>query len=43
MADAKARVRELEADVRKLTLEKDILKKRWRTSRGSRREVRLHP
>jgi transposase-like protein len=27
MVDAQARVRELEAEVRKLTLEKDILKK----------------
>jgi transposase-like protein len=41
MVDAQAR--EPEAEVRKLTLEKDILKKRRRTSRGSSREVRLHP
>ena len=42
-ADAEARVRELEAEVRKLMLERDILKERRRTSRGSTREVRLHP
>ena len=42
-ADAEARVRELEAEVRKLMLERDILKKRRSTSRGSSREVRLHP
>ena len=41
MVDAQAR--ELEAEVRKLTLEKDILKKRRRTSRESSREVSLHP
>ena len=35
--------RELEAEVRKLTFEKDIQKKRRRTSRGSSREVSLHP
>ncbi len=40
-ADAEAR--ELEAEVRKLMLERDIQKERRRTSRGSSREVRLHP
>jgi hypothetical protein len=38
-----AQVRELEAEVRKLTLENDILNKRQRTSCGSSREVRLDP
>ena len=38
-----AQVRELEAEVRELTLEKDILKQRRRTSRGSSRKVRIHP
>ena len=42
LADAEARVRVLEAEVRRLTLEKDILKKRRRTSRESSCEVRLH-
>ena len=42
MVDAQARVLELKAEVRNLTLEKDILKKRRRTSRGSSREVRIH-
>jgi hypothetical protein len=29
--------------VRELTLEKDIIKQRRRTSRGSSRKVRIHP
>ena len=37
-----AQVREFEAEVGKLTLEKNILKNRRRTFRGSGREVRLH-
>ena len=40
MADAQ--VHELAAEVVKLTLEKNILKKRRATSRGSGREVHLH-
>ncbi len=42
-ADLEARVRGLEAEDRKLLLKRDILEMRWRISRRSIREVRLHP
>ena len=43
LAEAAARVRSLEADVRRLTLEREILKKRRRTLQRSNREVRVPP
>jgi len=43
LAEAEARVRSLEADVRRLTLEREILKKRRRTLQRSNREVRVPP